>query len=81
MATRAQRASSEKQGADRTVREHRLHTVCEAARSVPNQRYCYAKPTATFLILGDACTRNCGFCSVGHRAPAAPDPAEPIDGG
>ena len=64
-------------GADRTVRAHRLHTVCEAARC-PNQRYCYAKPTATFLILGDACTRNCGFCSVSHRAPSAPDPAEPL---
>jgi len=76
-ATRAQRASSEKHCADRTVRKHRLHTVCEAARC-PNQRYCYAKPTATFLILGDACTRNCGFCSVSHRAPAAPDPAEPL---
>ena len=62
--------------AARAVRDRRLHTVCEEARC-PNQHYCFSKPTAAFLILGDACTRNCGFCSVEHRSPLPPDPLEP----
>lgn len=58
------------------ARNRRLHTVCEEARC-PNQHYCFVKPTAAFLILGDACTRNCGFCSVEHRQPLPPDMLEP----
>ena len=46
-----------------------LHTVCEEARC-PNKGECFGSGTATFLILGDACTRACGFCSVEHAAPA-----------
>lgn len=45
------------------LRSHRLSTVCEEARC-PNKGICFSKPTATFMILGDCCTRDCGFCSV-----------------
>ncbi len=58
------------------ARNRRLHTVCEEARC-PNQHYCFAKPTAAFLILGNSCTRNCGFCSVEHRLPLPLDMLEP----
>ncbi len=54
-----------------------LHTVCQEARC-PNQFECYSHNTATFLILGDKCTRNCGFCSVEHKKPDVPDPDEPL---
>jgi lipoic acid synthetase len=53
-----------------------LHTVCESARC-PNIGECFRKPTATFMILGDVCTRGCRFCAVGKGAPAAADPDEP----
>ena len=53
-----------------------LHTVCESARC-PNIGECFKKPTATFMILGDVCTRRCGFCSVGKGAPKPVDAAEP----
>jgi lipoic acid synthetase len=53
-----------------------LDTVCSSARC-PNQAQCFARGTATFLILGPSCTRNCGFCSIDHGAPALPDPDEP----
>jgi len=53
-----------------------LHTVCQEARC-PNLAECFAEGTATFLILGDTCTRNCGFCAVRHGRPAPPDPQEP----
>lgn len=53
-----------------------LHTVCEEARC-PNAGECFGAGKATFLILGDACTRACTFCAVGHAAPAAADPDEP----
>jgi len=53
-----------------------LHTVCEEARC-PNLGECFSKGTATFLILGDVCTRNCGFCAVGHGISALPDKTEP----
>lgn len=53
-----------------------LHTVCEKARC-PNAGECFGSGTATFLILGDVCTRDCSFCAVKHGAPAAPDPGEP----
>jgi len=59
------------------LRSRGLHTVCESARC-PNIGECFAKPTATFMILGDVCTRGCGFCSIDKgRKPGAPDPAEP----
>ncbi len=53
-----------------------LTTVCQEAKC-PNQFECYAKGTATFMILGDSCTRNCRFCAVRHRPAGPPDPAEP----
>ena len=59
-----------------TLRAHRLHTVCEEA-SCPNIHECFGKGTATFMILGDVCTRRCPFCDVAHGKPLPPDPAEP----
>jgi lipoic acid synthetase len=58
------------------LREHGLHTVCEEA-TCPNIGECFGKGTATFMILGDLCTRRCPFCDVGHGVPLPPDPAEP----
>lgn len=61
----------------KVLRERGLHTVCESARC-PNIGECFTKPTATFLILGDVCTRRCGFCAVDKlNAPTALDPDEP----
>ncbi|HEX6972739.1 MAG TPA: lipoyl synthase [Limnochordia bacterium] len=54
-----------------------LHTICESA-SCPNIGECWAKQTATFLILGDVCTRRCGFCDVTTGRPGALDPFEPL---
>ncbi|MEO8304839.1 MAG: lipoyl synthase, partial [Betaproteobacteria bacterium] len=50
------------------LREHHLHTVCEEA-SCPNIGECFSKGTATFMIMGDLCTRRCPFCDVGHGRP------------
>jgi lipoic acid synthetase len=58
------------------LREHRLHTVCEEA-SCPNIGECFGKGTATFMILGDLCTRRCPFCDVAHGRPQVPDADEP----
>jgi len=58
------------------LREHGLHTVCEEA-TCPNIGECFGKGTATFMILGELCTRRCPFCDVGHGVPLPPDPAEP----
>ncbi len=58
------------------LREQSLHTVCEEA-TCPNIGECFGKGTATFMILGDLCTRRCPFCDVGHGKPLPPDPAEP----
>jgi lipoic acid synthetase len=58
------------------LREKRLHTVCEEA-SCPNIGECFGKGTATFMILGDLCTRRCPFCDVAHGRPLPPDPDEP----
>src|SRR5450830_738606 len=58
------------------LREARLHTVCEEA-SCPNIGECFGKGTATFMILGDLCTRRCPFCDVAHGRPAPPDAQEP----
>jgi lipoic acid synthetase len=60
----------------RILRSYRLSTVCEEARC-PNKGYCFSKPTATFMILGDICTRNCHFCSVSSGQPLGVDPEEP----
>lgn len=60
----------------RLLREQHLHTVCEEA-SCPNIGECFGRGTATFMILGDLCTRRCPFCDVGHGKPLPPDPDEP----
>ena len=60
------------------LREHSLHNVCEEA-SCPNIGECFGKGTATFMILGDLCTRRCPFCDVGHGRPKAPDVDEPLN--
>jgi len=54
-----------------------LHTVCEEA-NCPNIGECWHHGTATFMILGDTCTRSCGYCNVVHGTPNAPDPQEPV---
>ena len=59
------------------LREQQLHTVCEEA-SCPNIGECFGKGTATFMILGDLCTRRCPFCDVGHGRPLPPDENEPL---
>jgi lipoic acid synthetase len=56
--------------------ETELHTVCEEARC-PNLGECFSQGTATILILGRICTRDCGFCAVEHGSPVPPDEAEP----
>ena len=58
------------------LREHKLHTVCEEA-SCPNIGECFGKGTATFMIMGDKCTRRCPFCDVGHGRPDPLDTSEP----
>jgi lipoyl synthase len=60
------------------LREHRLHTVCEEA-ACPNIGECFGKGTATFMIMGDICTRRCPFCDVGHGRPNALDTEEPMN--
>ncbi len=60
----------------RIVKRHRLHTVCESA-SCPNIGECWSAGTATFMILGDVCTRGCGFCGVHGGCPGPVDPEEP----
>jgi lipoic acid synthetase len=61
------------------ARELRLHTVCEEAQC-PNVGECWGGGTATFMVLGDTCTRGCRFCAVATaRNPAPPDPAEPVN--
>jgi lipoic acid synthetase len=59
------------------MRELGLHTVCEEARC-PNIGECWEHHAATFMILGDVCTRNCAYCAVAHGTPAAYDPDEPV---
>jgi lipoic acid synthetase len=60
----------------RVVQELALHTVCEEAHC-PNIAECWGHRTATFMLLGDVCTRNCGYCAVAHGRPLAVDPLEP----
>lgn len=59
-----------------TLRAHQLVTVCEEA-SCPNIHECFSKGTATFMILGDVCTRRCAFCDIAHGRPKPPDTYEP----
>lgn len=63
-------------GTKTLLRNHGLSTVCEEARC-PNKGHCFSKPTATFMILGDHCTRDCGFCSVKSGSPSFVDAEEP----
>lgn len=60
------------------LRQHNLYTVCEEA-SCPNIGECFGKGTATFMIMGDKCTRRCPFCDVGHGRPDPLDKDEPIN--
>jgi len=59
------------------MRDHGLHTVCEEAHC-PNIGECWEHRAATFMILGDVCTRNCAYCAVAHGTPTALDEAEPL---
>jgi lipoyl synthase len=60
------------------LRKNKLHTVCEEARC-PNLSECFGKKkTATFIIMGDKCSRNCRFCSINHQPPEFLDPGEPV---
>ena len=68
--------SSRYQEIKKILRENKLHTVCEEA-SCPNIGECFSGGTATFMILGDICTRRCPFCDVAHGKPLAPDVNEP----
>jgi len=61
----------------RVMRSRGLHTVCEEARC-PNRGECFSRGTATFLLLGDTCTRACGFCDIANGKPKPPDPLEPF---
>ena len=58
------------------LRQQSLHTVCESAMC-PNLGECFSRRTATFLIMGDICTRNCGYCAIAPGRPAPLDPEEP----
>lgn len=59
------------------VSEHQLHTICQSG-NCPNMGECWGAGTATFMILGNVCTRSCGFCSVATGKPEATDPFEPL---
>jgi lipoic acid synthetase len=67
---------SDLHGVKSVMRSNGLHTVCEEARC-PNRGECFARGTATFLLLGDVCTRACGFCDIKTGRPLAVDPLEP----
>lgn len=60
------------------LRENHLHTVCEEA-ACPNLNECFSHGTATFMIMGDKCTRRCSFCDVAHGRPDPLDPQEPVN--
>lgn len=62
----------------KVLRENRLHTVCEEA-NCPNLGECFGHGTATFMIMGDVCTRRCPFCDVGHGRPNPLDAGEPLN--
>lgn len=69
-------ASEEMSATWEVLRKHGVGTVCEGAHC-PNLGECFARRTATFMILGSICTRNCRFCAVPHGHPTPPDPEEP----
>lgn len=69
-------ASAEINRIKKLLRQNQLHTVCEEA-ACPNLAECFSHGTATFMILGDLCTRRCPFCDVAHGKPLPPDPEEP----
>ncbi|WP_280347401.1 lipoyl synthase [Pseudomonas sp. BN414] len=69
-------ASPEVERIKQLLRKHKLHSVCEEA-SCPNLGECFSGGTATFMIMGDICTRRCPFCDVGHGRPKPLDPDEP----
>lgn len=69
-------ASQEINGIKKLLREHNLHTVCEEA-ACPNLSECFNHGTATFMIMGDLCTRRCPFCDVSHGKPLPLDQDEP----
>jgi lipoic acid synthetase len=75
--TRAPSAHSRFVEIKHILRENRLHSVCEEA-SCPNIGECFGQGTATFMILGDLCTRRCPFCDVAHGRPQPPDAEEPL---
>src|SRR5687767_4787202 len=58
------------------VDDHKLHTICESG-NCPNMGECWGEGTATFMILGNVCTRSCGFCAVATGKPELADPFEP----
>lgn len=60
----------------RIVKEHALHTICSSGMC-PNKAECWSRRTATFMILGEICTRSCRFCATRTGRPLAPDPSEP----
>ncbi len=60
----------------RIVREHKLHTICSSGRC-PNQAECWSRGTATFMILGEICTRSCKFCATATGKPLPPEDGEP----
>ncbi len=70
--------SPEVESIKQTLRKHKLHSVCEEA-SCPNLGECFSSGTATFMIMGDICTRRCPFCDVGHGRPNPLDVDEPVN--
>lgn len=73
---RAQAPNAKVRQLKQTLRDMKLHTVCEEA-ACPNLGECFSKGTATFMIMGDICTRRCPFCDVGHGRPKPLDEDEP----
>lgn len=70
-------AGASKDKVESLIGQYKLHTVCQSAKC-PNLCECWHKQTATFMILGGECTRNCTFCAVNHsKSPSPPDPEEP----
>jgi lipoic acid synthetase len=59
------------------INRAKIHTVCQEAQC-PNIWECFSRKTATFMVMGDQCTRNCGFCAVNHGPKRSPDPDEPV---
>lgn len=71
------KGSKNQDGVEKVLKTMRLNTVCQAA-NCPNKMECYEMRTATFMIMGNVCTRNCKFCNVETKRPAALDSEEPL---